>query len=173
MWSVPMPFMSRLPYVAGWLWNFTTALRTLLLPLIPITLLAFLPGEIQVRNALLLVPAVITGCLLYPLWHNSPYSPRIWPLSIAVGWAQVLALWDFARGKVMSWQPSRGPKDATRRFWWGVTLWNGTLAILWILLAVWRTWQSHGSDRFAVVTLFGVLNAFIIARLIFPGKRTA
>ena len=94
----------------------------------PITLLAFLPGEIQLRNAILLIPAVISGAVLYPLWHNAPYTPRIWPLAIAVGWAQALALWDYARGKVMSWQPTRGPGDATRRFWWALLCWNGTLA---------------------------------------------
>ncbi len=169
MWSVPMPWKSRLPYVAGWLWNLTTALRTLILPLIPITLLAFVPTEIQLRNVLLLIPAIITGTVLYPLWHNAPYSPRIWPLSLAVGWAQVLALWDFSRGKVMSWQPTRGPGDATRRFWWGVTLWNGTLALTWLGLAFWRIEQT-GSVRFGVVAVFGVLNALIVARLIFPGR---
>jgi cellulose synthase (UDP-forming) len=172
MWSVPMPLSSRLPYIAGWMWNLTTALRTLMLPLIPITLLLYVPSEIQLRNALLLVPAVITGTVLYPLWHNSPYSPRIWPLSIAVGWAQVLALWDFSRGKVMSWQPTRGPADATRRFWWGVTLWNGTLALAWLGLAAWRM-QQTGSIRFAVVAAFGVVNALIVARLILPGRNAA
>jgi cellulose synthase (UDP-forming) len=169
MWRVPMPWTSRLPYVAGWLWNLTTGLRTLILPLIPITLLVLVPDEIQLRNALLLVPAVITGTVLYPLWHNSPYSPRIWPLSLAVGWAQVLALWDFSRGKVMSWQPTRGPADATRRFWWGVTLWNGTLALAWISLAAWRIEQT-GSTRFCIVAAFGVLNALVVGRLIFPGR---
>ena len=100
MWRVSMPsWRSRLPYLAGWLSELTTALRTLILPLIPILLLAFLPQEIQLRNVLLLVPAVLTGVVLYPLWHNAKYSPRIWPLAIAVGWAQVLALWDFAAGR--------------------------------------------------------------------------
>jgi cellulose synthase (UDP-forming) len=172
MWSVPMPWKSRLPYVAGWLWNLTTALRTLILPLIPITLLAFLPAEIQLRNALLLLPAVLTGTVLYPLWHNAPYSPRIWPLSLAVGWAQILAIWDYSRGKVMSWQPSRGPGDATRRFWWGVTMWNGSLAIAWLGLAAWRIEQT-GSPRFGVVAAFGILNVLIVARLIFPGRNAA
>ncbi len=172
MWRVPMPVKSRLPYIAGWLWNLTTALRTLILPLIPIALLALAPGEIRLRNALLLVPAVLTGTVLYPLWHNSPYSPRIWPLSIAVGWAQVLALWDYSRGQVMSWQPSRGPADATRRFWWGVTLWNGSLAVAWLVLAAWRIEQT-GSARFAVVGLLGVVNALVVGRLIFPGRKAA
>jgi cellulose synthase (UDP-forming) len=169
MWRVQMPWQSRLPYIAGWLWNLTTGLRTLILPLIPISLLAFLPGEIYLRNALLLLPAVITSTVLYPLWHNTPYSPRIWPLAIAVGWAQALAIWDYSRGKVMSWQPTRGPGDASRRFWWGVTLWNGTLALLWLSLAAWRIEQT-GSLRFGAVAAFGILNALIVVRLIFPGR---
>lgn len=169
MWRVHMSWQSRLPYIAGWLWNLTTGMRTLILPLIPIALLTFLPGEIRLRNAVLLVPAVITSTILYPLWHNAPYSPRIWPLSVAVGWAQALALWDYSRGKVMSWQPTRGPGDATRRFWWGVTMWNGTLAIIWLSLAAWRIEQTD-SLRFGVVAAFGVLNAVIVCRLIFPGR---
>jgi cellulose synthase/poly-beta-1,6-N-acetylglucosamine synthase-like glycosyltransferase len=172
MWRVRMRWTARLPYIAGWLWNLTTGLRTLILPLIPITLLAFLPDEIRLRNVLLLLPAVITGTVLYPLWHNAPYSPRIWPLSLAVGWAQALAIWDFARGKVMSWQPSRGPGDAIRRFWLGVTMWNGTLAVVWLALAAWRIEQT-GSLRFGAVAALGVLNALIVTRLIFPGRKNA
>jgi cellulose synthase (UDP-forming) len=172
MWRVAMPWKARLPYLAGWLWNLTTGLRTLILPLIPITLLVFLPGEIRLRNAILLVPAVITSSVLYPLWHNAPYSPRIWPLTIAVGWAQVLAIWDYSRGKVMSWQPTRGPGSASGRFWWGVTLWNGTLALAWLGLAVWRIEQT-GSIRFGVVAVFGLVNALIVSRLIFPGGNAA
>jgi len=114
----------------------------------------FLPGEIQLRNAILLIPVVVTGAILYPLWHNVRWSVHVWPLAIAVGWAQALAIWDYARGKVMSWDPSRSPKDATRRFRKAVFVWNGTLAVLWVVLAAWRVEQSH-SSRFAVVALFG------------------
>src|SRR5215470_5120682 len=172
MWRVRMRWTARLPYIAGWLWNLTTGMRTLILPLIPIMLLAFLPDEIRLRNVLLLLPAVITGTVLYPLWHNAPYSPRIWPLALAVGWAQVLAIWDFARGKVMSWQPTRGPGDATRRFWWGIALWNGPLALVWLALAAWRILET-GSLRFGAVAALGVLNALIVTRLIFPGRKNA
>jgi cellulose synthase (UDP-forming) len=172
LWRVRMPWRSRLPYIAGWLWNLTTALRTLLLPLVPVSLLAFLPAEIQLRNAILLIPAIITGTILYPLWHNSRWTIHIWPLAVAVGWAQALAIWDFARGKVMSWDPSRGPKDATRRFRKAVCAWNGTLALLWLFLAIWRVDQTH-SVRFAVVTLFGVVNLATIIRVVLPGKDAA
>lgn len=172
MWRVPMPRSGRLPYIAGWLWNLMTALRTLMLPLIPVILLSYLPGEIRLRNALLLVPVVLISTVLYPLWHNSTYSPRIWPLSLAVGWAQVLGIWDFARRRVMSWTPTRQPADATRRFWWGVTIWNGGLAMLWVALAAWRIEQT-GSVRFAVIAALGLFNLLVVGRLIFPGRSAA
>jgi cellulose synthase/poly-beta-1,6-N-acetylglucosamine synthase-like glycosyltransferase len=171
MWRVRMPWKSRLPYVAGWLWNLTTGARTVVVPLIPVAVLAFLPGEIQLGNVTLLIPSIIFSVILYPLWHNSPYSPRIWPLAIAVGWAQVLALWDYACGNVMSWQPSRGPAGVTHRFWRAVVLWNGGLAMAWIGLAAWRIAQTS-STRFAIVALFGVINAVVVGRLIFPGRNT-
>ena len=72
----------------------------------------------------------------------------------------------------MSWQPSRGPGDAPRRFWRGVTLWNGTLAVAWLGLALWRVEQT-GSSRFLLVTVFGIINALVVGRLIFPGRSTA
>lgn len=69
----------------------------------------------------------------------------------------------------MSWRPSRGPADATRRFWWCVISWNGSLAVAWITLALYRMYQTR-SDRFAVVFLLGLTNVLILARLIFPGR---
>jgi hypothetical protein len=53
-----------------------------------------------------------------------------------------------------------------------VFVWNGTLAVLWVVLAAWRVEQSH-SSRFAVVALFGLVNLAIIARVIFPGRDAA
>jgi cellulose synthase/poly-beta-1,6-N-acetylglucosamine synthase-like glycosyltransferase len=169
MWRCQMPFRSRLPYVAGWMWNFTTALRTVILPLIPITLLAILPNEIRLRNAILLIPTMIVGVVLYPLWHNARWTLATWPVAIAVGWAQVLSLWDNARGKVMTWQPTMGPAATPRRFRKCVIGWNGTLSLVWLGLAIWRVAQT-GSPQFIVVTLFGIINLIIVGRIAFPGK---
>jgi hypothetical protein len=127
-------------------------------------------GAIRLRNAILLIPAVITGAVLYPLWHNSRWPLGAWPLAIAVGWAQALSLWDYGRGKVMSWQPTRGPADATRRFRIAVVAWNGTLALAWLCLALWRMYQA-ASFQFAIVYLFGVLNLLIVFRIVFSQRK--
>ncbi len=169
MWRVRMSPICRLPYIAGWLWNLTAALRTVVLPLMPISLLAFLPGEVRLRNAIPLIPVLVTSLLLYPLWHNVRWPVHVFPLAIAVGWAQVLSIWDYARGKVMSWDPSCSPKDATRRFRKAVCAWNGSLALGWLVLAAWRIEQTM-SVRFAIVTVLGLINFAAVARVVFPGK---
>ena len=156
----------------GWLWNLTTALRTLILPFIPITLLVLLPGESSCATRVLLIPVVVTGVILYPLWHNSRWSVHIWPLCIAVGWAQVLAIWDYAWGRSCLGQPSRGPRTPPAGSARRCACWNGTLAIAWVGLAAWRIEQTM-SVRFAVVGLFGLANLAAVLRVVFPGKECA
>lgn len=172
MWRVPMPWKARLPYMAGWLWNLTTAIRTIVLPLMPLTLLVFAPDQVQLRNCLPLIPVLITGLILYPLWHNARWSFHTWPLSIAVGWAQAIAIWDYSWGRVMSWDPSRSPKDTSRRFRRAVCAWNGTLALTWVSLVVWRLTQTH-SPRFVAAGLLGLVYLAAVARVVFPGRDAA
>jgi cellulose synthase (UDP-forming) len=179
LWRVSMPRAARLPYVAAWLASLMAGLRTLVLPLIPIVLLAWLPGEIQLRLAVLLIPPVVTGVVLYPLWHNAPYTPRTWPLSLVSGWAQLLAQWDHVRDRVRDRARPAAPRPADRgqarlagRLRWGVTGWNATLAAGWVGLAGWRLTQT-GSPRFAVVAVLGLANLVVVGRLTFARREPA
>jgi hypothetical protein len=72
----------------------------------------------------------------------------------------------------MGWHPSRTPGAALRRFRLGVTWWSGGMALLWLALAIWRTFNP-GSVRFAVLLFFGLLNLAVVSRVIFPAGRTA
>ena len=137
---------SRLPYIAGWLWNLTTGLRTLIAAADPDHAAGVPAGRDAAAQRVLLIPVVITGTVIYPLWHNVRCQPHIWPLAIAVGWAQALAIWDYARGKVMSWQPCRGPGDATRRFRKACGLERHPRRGL-AALAVWRISQTLAEVR--------------------------
>jgi len=170
LWSVPMSVPARLTYISGFLYYAYTALLTFLGPAIPIVMLAFLPGQIRLRNFIVLLPAMLTGFVLYPLWHVSRYGPATWPLGIARGWAHVLALWDGARGKSMSWHPTRTPGSSLPRFRLGVTWWSGGIGLLWLALALWRT-ITLGSPQFAVLLFFGAVNLVAVGRVIFPGSR--
>jgi cellulose synthase (UDP-forming) len=172
MWAIPMTIPARLTYISGFFYYAYTALLTFFGPIIPIVMLAFLPGQIRLRNFIILGPAMIAGFVLYPLWHRSTYGPSVWPLGIARGWAHVFSIWDSARGKTMSWHPSRTPGSALRRFRACVIGWSGGTALLWAALAIWRT-LTLGSAQFAVLVFFGILNLAVVSRVIFPGARTA
>jgi len=172
LWSIPMRIPARLSYISGFLYYAYTALLTFFGPIIPIVMLAFLPGQIRLRNFIILLPAMLTGFVLYPLWHRSSYGPWIWPLGIARGWAHVFAIWDGAWGKSMSWQPTRTPAGSLQRFRIGVRWWSGSVAVLWLALAIWRM-TTLVSGQFTVLLLFGVLNLAGVSRVIFPGGRTA
>jgi cellulose synthase (UDP-forming) len=172
LWSIPMKIPARLAYISGFFFYAYTALLTFFGPLIPIVMLAFLPGQIRLRNFIVLIPAMFTGFVLYPLWHRTGYGPRVWPLGVARGWAHVFAIWDGARGKSMGWHPTRTPGSSLRRFRIGVTWWSGGAAMLWLVLAIWRT-ATLGSPQFAVLLLFGLLNLAVVSRVIFPGERSA
>jgi Glycosyltransferase like family 2 len=168
LWSIPMRLPARLAYVSGFFYYAYTALITFFGPLIPVIMLAFLPGQVQLRNFVILLPAMLTGFVLYPLWHRSRFGAGIWPLGIARGWAHVFAIWDGARGRSMSWHPTRTPGSSLRRFRIGIRWWSGSMAGLWLALALWRT-VAVGSPQFAVLLFFGLLNLAMVARVIFPG----
>jgi cellulose synthase (UDP-forming) len=171
LWSIPMTIPARLTYISGFCYYAYTALLTFFGPIIPIVMLAFLPGQIELRNFIILAPAMFTGFVLYPLWHNARYGPSTWSLGIARGWAHVFAIWDGARRRNMSWHPSRTPGSSLRRFRLGVRWWSGSAAVVWLMLAIWRT-VTLGSLRFAVLLFFGLLNLAVVSRVIFAGDRT-
>jgi cellulose synthase (UDP-forming) len=84
----------------------------------------------------------------------------------------VFAIWDGAWGKSMSWHPTRTPGSSLRRFRLGVTYWSGSVAVIWLVLAIWRM-ATLGAAQFAVLLFFGLLNFTVVSRVIFPGGRTA
>jgi cellulose synthase (UDP-forming) len=172
LWSVPMTIPARLTYISGFSYYAFTGLLTFFGPIIPIVMLAFLPADIKLRNFIILVPAMFTGFVLYPLWHRTRYGPSTWSLGIARGWAHVFAIWDGAWRKNMSWHPSRTPGSSLRRFRIGVTWWSGGAALLWLMLAIWRT-ATSGSLRFGALLVFGLLNLAVVSRVIFPGGKSA
>jgi cellulose synthase (UDP-forming) len=172
LWSVPMSVPARLTYISGFFYYAYTGLLTFFGPAIPIVLLAFLPDQIRLRNFIALLPAMLTGFVLYPLWHRARFGPGVWPLGIVRGWAHVFAIWDGARGKSMSWQPTRTPGSSWRRFRIGLRWWSGSMAVVWLGLAIWRTVTS-GSPQLAVLLFFGLMNLAVIARIIFPGETAA
>jgi cellulose synthase (UDP-forming) len=153
--TVPMPARAQAAYLSGFLYYLFTALLLLVVPMIAIGMLVFIPQDIRLQDYLLLIPAVLNGFLLYPVWHRSEFGPATWALETVRAWSHALAIWDHLRGKVMAWQPTGASVSPVRRLWAALVLWNCGAGIAWLGLAVMRTYQFH-SDSFVVIFLFGL-----------------
>jgi hypothetical protein len=68
----------------------------------------------------------------------------------------------------MGWHPSRTPGSALGRFRLWVTCWSGGLALVWTVLALWRT-VSGDSPEAAILLAFGLLYLAMAGRVIVPG----
>jgi cellulose synthase (UDP-forming) len=173
LWTVPMSIPARLTYISGFCYYLFTGLSAFVIPLIPISLLLFRPYSITPWNSGLIVASMLTSMTVLPLWHYSNYDLRATlPLSLVRAWAHALAIWDYLRGRTMSWQATGAGVSSVRRFWWGVRLYNLTAVTVWLGLVGWRMTQLPPA-RLTIVTISGLINAAIVLRVIFPGRNAA
>jgi len=139
-WETPLRWRTRFCYLSGFCYYLHTALFTFVAPLIPLTLLAFLPGKVRLINYLFILPSFIYNIVVFPAWHRCRFGPSALVAKLLYGWAHAFALWDLLRGRPSGWQPTGGSarKSKTRRVWIGVAAWNGTTAAAWVLISVLR-----------------------------------
>ncbi len=172
LWTAPLPLRGKLAYFSGSVYNIFTAATVFVTPAIPLVMLSLSPATIKLGNWVILLPAMLSGLVLYPLWHMNDYRLRdALPLLLLRGWANALAVWDYSRGKIMGWQPSGGKVSPLKRLWWGIRIWNGGMALAWLVLAG-RIHQTS-SARFAVLGMFGAVYAAIVLRVLLPGRKAA
>jgi len=166
-WSAKMSKLGRCCFASGFYYYAFTVIEMLVSPLIPSLLLIVIPGAIKPINYVSLLPAIIAGMVLYPLWHRSDYGPSTWALGMVRAWAHTFSFWDNLRGRRMGWQVTGGTgrKSKMHRFWVGLCVWNGGAALAWLGLAAWRSYQ-YGFGQFWVITGFGLLYAGIVVQVL-------
>ena len=157
LWSVRMPVPARLTYISGFFYYAYTGLLTSSGPSFPSSCWRFSPARSGCGISLSLVPAMVAGFVLYPLWHQSRYGPSVWPLG-SPGAGRMSFPSGTAPG-VRRWAGIRPGHRAARcgDSGCGSLSWSGGTALLWAALAIWRT-VTFGSAQFAVLVFFGVLN---------------
>jgi cellulose synthase (UDP-forming) len=162
-WATRMRLRTRFCYLSGFCYYVHTAIFTFATPLIPLTLLIFLPNSVQMINYLFITPSLVYNMVVFPAWHRGHYGPSALMTKLLYGWAHVVALWDILRRKQLAWQPTGTVKrkTGTRRVWVGITLWNGGTSVAWVLLALWRV--EHYGARFGILLATGLLACAVTA----------
>jgi cellulose synthase (UDP-forming) len=160
----------RLTYAAGLFYYLYSAVMVFAGPAVPLTVLIWFPQNIKLLNYLIFAPVMLSGMVLYPLWHRCDYGPSVWPLAILRGWAHVLALIDFLTRRTMQWKPTGGGKSPVTRLWLGVYGWNFTTAIAWLALTALRI-RQYGAWNYLFVAILGVYYAGVVMRVIIPSRK--
>ena len=167
LWTVKMSPLARLSHMSGFFYYVSSALSVFSVPAFPVVLLLFAPDTIRLSNLLLFGPSLWVGLVMYPNWHLSDYRLRdVLPLTIIRGWAHVLAIWDYARGRTLKWQPTGAKVNRVQRLWWSLIIWNGGIAVAWLGLTAYRINQTH-SYEYLITVVTGLVNAAVTIRAIY------
>ena len=115
-----------------------------------------------------ILPILLYGGVIFPLWHRSPYRLEAWSVRIVAGWAHLFAIFDKDRGTPLGWQPSglgATKQNGRRRFWIGVTLWSWGSAATWTCLAFWRL-TTMDPYNILVMRVLGLFELVIASRIL-------
>jgi cellulose synthase/poly-beta-1,6-N-acetylglucosamine synthase-like glycosyltransferase len=160
-WETPMRWRTRCCYLSGFCYYIHTALFTFVAPLIPLTMLVFLPDKVRLINYIFILPAFLYNMIVFPAWHRCRFGPSALMAKFLYGWAHAFAIWDLLRGRPVSWQPTGSSvrKSRTWRVWTGIALWNGSTSAAWVLLALSRA--AADGLNFAPLLFIGLITSII------------
>jgi cellulose synthase (UDP-forming) len=167
-WRAKLNFYTRMCYLSGFVYYIYTAIFTFAVPALTIIILLLVPGIMQFRNMIFIVPVLLYSGVIYPVWHHAPYRLEAWAVKLVSGWAHVFAYWDAIRGKRLGWKPSGGDKkkqDGRRRFWICFIGWSMGSSVAWTALAFWRMVTMNPAN-FIVLFILGAFELMIAARVI-------
>lgn len=170
-WDTKMRWRTRCCYLSGFCYYVHTAAFTFATPLIPLTMIIFMPEHVRLINYVFILPSIVYNFVVFPAWHRCRFGPTAFMTKLLYGWSHLFAIWDMLRGHQMGWQTtgSSKRKAGTRRIWIGIAVWNGTTGAVWVLLALWRA-EQFGLKNFGVL-LFGGLFASLITAMALGSKR--
>jgi hypothetical protein len=175
-WRTRMPVLTRACYVSGFCYYAFTAAATLLFPLVPVLLLGAYPEAVRLSNYALLLPGLVYGLVVFPLWHRAAYGLEAWSVKLVYGWAHLFALADLARRRPMGWRATGGRGARERRiavFLTLLVLWSGGSAAAWCGLALTRMTGGERPADFAPALLLGLFYLATVGRALTPAAPQA
>jgi cellulose synthase (UDP-forming) len=167
-WHAKLSLYTRLCYLAGLVYYVYTAVFTFAVPLLTITMLAFVPNLLLLRNMVYMAPAIAYSALIFPQWHHAPFRLEAWSVKLVAGWAHFFAYWDTIRGRPLGWKPTGSDnkkQDGSRRFWICFVVWTVGTSVVWAGIALWRM-MTMDPGNFSVLFALGVFEVMVAARVV-------
>jgi cellulose synthase (UDP-forming) len=171
-WKSRLRPSTRLCYVSGFCYYLHTAIFTFITPLIPITLIVTLPGQVKLTNYLWILPSTVYNFVVFPLWNKTGYAKGALMARYLYGWSHAFAVWDILRRQRMGWQSTGSAgKTNTERIWRAIGLYGGVTGAAWVLAAIIRMIQ-YGFWNYVFLLATGLVYAGVVV-MAFWARRQA
>lgn len=170
-WGTKMDFATRCCYLAGFGYYLSTAINVVLFPLLPVILLAAFPSMIHLNNYVILAPALLFSYVGFPMWHRCRWGLEAWSVQMIYGWSHLFAIIDMVRRRGMDWTPTGAAEKRNLRkvVFSGVLLgWSGSMAALWLSLALMRWMESGYSLAFLPLMAIGTFYLLVVIQTFVP-----
>jgi cellulose synthase (UDP-forming) len=169
-WRTRMGVGTRFCYLSGFCYYIHTAIATFVLPVIPIVMLALLPGQVQLRNYLWIAPSTAFNLVIFPQWNHGRYGTSSLMAKSLYGWAHFFAITDILRSRQMGWMTTGArTRRPTARLWRGIAIWGGVTAAVWIGLSVFRM-ATMSPLNFLFLFLIGMVYAITCVAMPFAAR---
>jgi cellulose synthase (UDP-forming) len=174
-WQAQIPRRMRMSYLSGAMHYLHTALLPLWAPLVPLGILLYFPETLTGAGALWLIPSLVMGGLVLPLWHRCEFSVEAFAVRMMCCWAHLFALAAVVSGRRLRWQPSGvdGLISPMRRHVWAAAVtWTFGTALAWLAAALWRFVTTDPAAE-AVMLLLAVFDVLVAGRMLLQPDRTS
>lgn len=168
-WTLRLSPIARLCYIAGFFYYIHTAITSLIVPVIPLSLILLYPHEVSIFNYYLIIPSIILVSIVYPLWHIATYGIEAWATRSVYGWAHLFAIFDTLRNKSMTWQATGGRMGKDYRyiiFRIFQYVFNFLPALIWVSLSAKNVFLFHNIN-FIPLLISGLYYLAMISKVTF------
>jgi cellulose synthase (UDP-forming) len=167
-WETKLPLNTRLCYATGFFYYIQTAFMSIVVPLIPLSLIFLFPEQAKIQNYIPLIPAFFYTFVVLPYWHRSRYGSETTSVKMVYGWAHFFAVMDSVVQKSMEWHPTGSKQKKSGHydtFLFLLVVYSLGTSLLWIGRSLWlmSTWSFL---NFLPVFLSGLLYFIAVARII-------
>lgn len=168
-WTMKMSFIGRLSYLSGFLYYIHTGISSVVIPLIPISILLLFPEHVRLYNVIFIIPSIIYVQLVYPFWHKATYGIEAWATRSIYGWSHLIAIVDGLLKRSMSWQPTgvKLGQDPRYKIFRGLQIiFNFIPATVWVYLSADKVFIEKELS-FLPLFLGGLYYYFVSAKVTF------
>jgi cellulose synthase (UDP-forming) len=162
--EAPFGWRQRICFWAAFLYYMSSAAMVLISVLPTLVIVWFYPGQINPGNYLLMVPALLSTVLVFPLLARG-WRPTIFRVCMINTFCHVQAVFDALRDRVQAWVPTGAATAAPAKKKGNIPLRTAVIGRVWFFGTQGLLWIGLGRAAAAGIDLISMWPAIVLAAI--------